>query len=98
VTDGVENADPLEDPSAVVQGRDPRIMQPPLVMRPPVVDETNPDQSADDGQNEGAPPGVAPTPTNPFGVPAGSSTMPGVISPAPRPQQPQQRPTTNRVQ
>ena len=34
------------------------------------------------------------TPTNPFGIPAGSSTTPGVISPAPR-QQPAQ---PNRVQ
>src|SRR5688500_18828581 len=37
------------------------------------------------------------SPTNPFGIPAGSSTTPGVISPAPKPAPPQQG-NPNRVQ
>jgi hypothetical protein len=108
VETGLEAADPQEDPNALIQGRDPRV-RPPVVMRPPV-DNTGdtPDDDADDEQEEdaAAPDGVAPTPANPFGVPAGSSTTPGVIAPIPQsPTQPQrtqpQRPTprpTNRVQ
>jgi hypothetical protein len=40
------------------------------------------------------PSGVVATPTNPFGLPAGSSTRPGVVTPAP-PQQPQAQPPRN---
>jgi hypothetical protein len=99
---GFETPDPLEDPSALVQGRDPRIVQPPFVMQPPVEDNINlnPDAAeSPDGTNPGQP-GVAPTPTNPFGVPFGSSTTPGVVTPIPtvRTPVPQQRPPTNRVQ
>jgi hypothetical protein len=93
-----ENADPLEDPSALVQGRDPRVVQQPFVTRQPMPEGTDPDQGADDGQQPDTPAGVAPTPANPFGVPFGSSPTPGVISPAPRTPQPAQRPPTNRVQ
>jgi hypothetical protein len=106
IVDGIESPDPLEDPSAVIQGRDPRVVQPPFVMRPPIQQtDTDADQDADAQKDDEAPPaGVAPTPANPFGVPFGSSATPGVISPAPKPetQQQQQRgPTrvpTNRVQ
>jgi hypothetical protein len=100
----VDDIDPLEDPSALVQG--PRVVQPPFVMRPPVPDDSDADQQVDEAnEDEAAQGGVPPSAANPFGVPFGSSTMPGVISPAPTPQQQQQqqqqqrnRPTTNRVQ
>jgi hypothetical protein len=57
-----------------------------------------PTQDEGESDNAGTPaPGttVTSTPSNPFGMPPGSSTTPGVISPVPRPQQ--QAPT-NRVQ
>jgi hypothetical protein len=96
---GIENQDPLEDPAALIQGRDPRVVQPPFVVRPPIAgDDTDRDQVVTEGQKEDeqAPPaGVAPTPSNPFGVPFGSSSTPGVIAPAP---QPQPRNNPNRVQ
>jgi hypothetical protein len=101
---GNDNPDPLEDPSALVQGRDPRVVQPPFVMRPPVQQIDTGDVDADEPQKENAPAGVPPSASNPFGVPLGSSATPGVISPAPKPQQQQQqqpRPTRvppNRVQ
>jgi len=91
VETGIENGDPLEDPSQLIQGQDPRVVRPPFVMRPPAPDPVETDQGIDQAEKEEAgPAGVAPTPTNPFGVPAGSSTTPGVISPAPA-QTPQQR-------
>jgi len=98
---GIELPDPLEDPTALIQGRDPRIVQPPFVMRPPIDDNIDTDQDVDDAQKEDpATQGLAPSPTNPFGVPFGSSTTPGVVTPVPtvRTPQTQQRPTTNRVQ
>ena len=100
---GNDNADPLEDPTALIQGRDPRVVQPPFVMRPPPIgDDLNGDPTVGDAEqaDPNAPAGVAPTPTNPFGVPFGSSATPGVVTPVPnlRTPQPQQRPTPNRVQ
>ena len=106
---GIEPVDPLEDPSQLIQGRDPRVVQPPFVMRPPGADPAEVEPDIDEAENEeAAPAGVKPSPTNPFGVPFGSSTTPGVISPAPQltPQQQQQqllqqqqnRTTPNRVQ
>ena len=99
---GSDNADPLEDPTALIQGRDPRVVQPPFVMRPPVGDDANADPIVDEAEraDPNAPAGVAPTPTNPFGVPFGSSATPGVVTPVPnvRTPQPQPRPTPNRVQ
>jgi hypothetical protein len=101
---GFQNPDPLEDPTALIQGRDPRTVQPPFVMRPPIDDGINIDQEIDESQGdnpaEQPPAGVAPTPTNPFGVPVGSSTAPGVISPVPQVRTPtiQPRPSPNRVQ
>ena len=98
VEPGIENGDPLEDPSQLIQGRDPRVVQSPFVTRPPAPDPAETDQGGDETQKEdAAPAGVGPSPTNPFGVPFGSSATPGVISPAPQPRTPQ-RPTTNRVQ
>ena len=40
-----------------------------------------------DAQQQQVPPPVTTSPSNPFGLPAGSSTRPGVITPAPQPQQ-----------
>jgi hypothetical protein len=68
----------------------------PPIVRP--LPGAEPAQDEPESDNPGTPaPGAAvtSTPANPFGVPAGSSTRPGVISPVPRPQQ--QAPT-NRVQ
>jgi hypothetical protein len=57
----------------VVQGG----VMPPIAVLPPDADQPQPQQP---------PSGVVPTPTNPFGLPAGSSTRPGVITPvAPTP-------------
>lgn len=78
---------------------DPRRVAPPVVRRPPLPRATEPNGGAGepDDADEQAPAqkGVAPTPTNPFGIPFGSSATPGVVSPAPPPQQ---RPAPNRVQ
>jgi hypothetical protein len=99
---GIEPPDPLEDPTALNPGRDPRIVQPPFVMRPPVDDNIDVNPEVDEAEKEdSAAPGVTPTtPTNPFGVPFGSSATPGVVTPVPtvRTPLPQQRPPTNRVQ
>ncbi len=105
-----QDAEPIEDPSALNQPRpDPRIVQPPFVMRPPIqpngddADQTDDDAAEDPDAAPAA--GVAPTPTNPFGIPFGSSATPGVVTPVPTPNQQQTRPgttrmptTTNRVQ
>ena len=47
-----------------------------------------PDTSASEDAGNEEPPATAagPSPTNPFGMPAGASAKPGVIAPAPRPQ------------
>jgi hypothetical protein len=68
----------------------------PPIIRP--LPGAEPTQDEPEPESPGAPsPGTAvpSTPSNPFGIPAGSSTTPGVIAPVPRPQQ--QGPT-NRVQ
>jgi hypothetical protein len=81
---------------------DPRVVQPPFVMRPPI--QPGADIDPDDADNDAADPdaaspaGVGPTPTNPFGIPFGSSATPGVVTPAPQPQPQQQGPGPNRVQ
>ena len=58
---GSDNADPLEDPTALIQGRDPRVVQPPFVMRPPVGDDANADPIVDEAEraDPDAPAGVA---------------------------------------
>jgi hypothetical protein len=76
----------------------PRLM-PPIGGRPvpPGVEPSESEQQDDDSAEQ--PQGVITvTPTNPFGLPAGSSARPGVIAPAPRPQQPGQANQPNRVQ
>jgi hypothetical protein len=93
----VEEMDPVaaQDPGPFNQ---PRIAQPPFQMRPAVQDENaDMDEPTSGDTDAAAPAGVAPTPTNPFGVPFGSSTTPGVVSPAPQPAGPN-RASPNRVQ
>ena len=98
-----QDDDPPEDPSALNQPRpgDPRMVQPPFVVRPGaqpgvvqpgvvqpgIVDDSaeTENDAADPDTTPGA--GVAPTPANPFGIPFGSSTKPGVVTPVPQPQQ-----------
>lgn len=87
--------DPLEDPSALIQGRNPRLVRPPAVMRPQIEPpEADEDEPADGGQDGDTTPPTATTstPGNPFGVPAGSSATPGVIAPAPEQRPANQRP------
>jgi hypothetical protein len=102
---GQDDIDPVaaQDPTALTQPRagNPRPVPPPFVTRPPVqpgaepLDPDEPDDAAEPGP--AAPAGVAPTPTNPFGIPLGSSATPGIVTPVPQPQQQQQRPGPNRV-
>ena len=79
--DGVPLARPMPLPRPVVGGA-PATMpgNPPVAVVP-------------DNESQ-QPPAVVGTPANPFGLPAGSSARPGVITPPPAPQQPpqQQRP------
>ena len=56
---------------------------PPVIPGAPVVPPAD--------QQPAAPPAVVTTPSNPFGLPAGSSGRPGVVTPAPQ-AQPQQQP------
>ena len=72
---GVPDPQQFGDPTAIPQ---------PLVGPDPsgVYDPTNPFGS-EPVEEEAEPAGVAPTPSNPFGLPYGSSSRPGVISPAP---------------
>jgi|SoiMethySBSTD1v2_1073268.scaffolds.fasta_scaffold172825_3 hypothetical protein len=68
----------------------------PPVVRP--LPGAEPSQDQPESDDQGAPAAgttVTTTPSNPFGLPVGSSATPGVISPVPRPQQ---QPPTNRVQ
>jgi hypothetical protein len=80
--DGVPLARPVPLPRPVVGG-----VPMPMPGNPPitVVPDNEPPQQ---------PPTVVGTPTNPFGLPPGASTRPGVITPPPPPQPPaqQQRP------
>ena len=67
----------------------------PPIGRPLPGGEPPQDEGESDNAGTPAPTTVTSTPSNPFGMPPGSSTTPGVISPVPRPQQPA---PTNRVQ
>ena len=90
VPDDVEAADDAANQPMPPQF--PGAMPQPLIRGPvPVAGEGQDAEETTEDQ-----PGITivGTPTNPFGIPAGSSTTPGVISPAPR-QQPAQ---PNRVQ
>jgi hypothetical protein len=67
----------------------------PPIVRPLPGGEPAQDEAGSDNQGAPAAGTTVTTPSNPFGLPVGSSATPGVISPVPRPQQ--QAPT-NRVQ
>ena len=75
---------PVPIPRPVIPGGAPGVAGMPVaapVFMPPVT--INPDD--DQPQLPTQPPaGVVPTPANPFGLPAGSSTRPGVITPVPQ--------------
>lgn len=71
----------------------PRV--PPIVRPLPGADSSQDEAESDNPEAPAPETTVTTTPSNPFGMPLGSSTTPGVISPVPRPQQ--QAPT-NRVQ
>jgi hypothetical protein len=83
VNDGVPLGRPIPVPRPVVGGSPfaapipPGVVMPPITVAPPD-DQPQPQQPA----------GVVPTPGNPFGLPAGSSTRPGVITPVPQAPQP----------
>lgn len=89
------------DPEPTVDAppvNNPRMMPP--VIRPLPGSAPNPNDDADAEAPESSTPATtaAPTtPSNPFGVPAGSSTTPGTIAPVPTPR-PQRPPPANRVQ
>lgn len=92
-----DDADANPPTEAVVVPGPPRVAPPPFV-RPPVMLpggaglELVPEQPEPEvAPPAGTQPGMTPTPTNPFGIPFGSSATPGVIA-APRPQPPQQQP------
>lgn len=103
--EGVQADDPGADAAPVAEPigaptpgpPQPRALPPRPLVRPPVMapiggagPELVPEQPEPEVAQPESPAAVAPTTGNPFGIPAGSSTMPGVIAPAPRPQaQPQ---------
>lgn len=95
--DPQEDADPDEqEPAPAVQPLrpgDPRA-RPPIQMNPATPNPAETDDDAEEPDDD-VPPAVKPTPSNPFGIPAGSSTMPGVVTPLP---QGAQRPGPARVQ
>ena len=93
VDDQADDADSdgaAEAPAPAPRPAPPRIVRPGLPPQPlgPEPQIVVPDE--DDKEPPADTPGVAPTPANPFGVPFGSSGQPGVVTPAPQPQQ--QRP------
>ena len=85
---GGEGFDPFGGQGAGVptpqQLGDPTVMPQPLIGPDPggLLDPNDP-TGAGLIQEEAEPAGVAPTPSNPFGIPFGSSATPGVISPPP---------------
>jgi len=66
----------------------PNLIPQPLVGQDPggLLDPNDP-TGAGLVQEEAVPAGVAPTPSNPFGIPFGSSSTPGMVTPVPDPQQ-----------
>lgn len=81
-----DQEEPVADPRPV-----PRIIGPPRVGAPPDPIGLEPETvEPDEDQEEPESPaqGVAPTPGNPFGVPFGSTSRPGVVTPVPQQQQP----------
>jgi hypothetical protein len=92
----VEVEDAVESDAVVTPPVNPALTPrvPPIVRPLPGAESTQDEAESDTGA-PAAGTTVTTTPSNPFGMPPGSSTTPGVISPVPRPQQ--QAPT-NRVQ
>ena len=90
--DDADGADEQDAGATGVQQRpiDPRV-RPPIQVRPPDSDTTEAEET--EQPNDDAP-AIKPTPSNPFGVPAGSSATPGFTA---QPQG-QQRPGPARVQ
>jgi hypothetical protein len=96
--------DDAAEPQTTIPARVRRPVMPRGIPRPiispqvPPVEATLPDpeQSEEDDEAAAQDPqvGVSPTPSNPFGLPFGSSATPGVVTPAPTPQ----RAPPNRVQ
>lgn len=78
------------DPPAPNQRPGMRLGRPPRPFQPPQPVGTEPQIRPEENQDQPDAPGegVAPTPTNPFGVPFGSSSTPGVVTPAPQPREP----------
>jgi len=94
VDDASDEVEPAVNPAISING--PRVV-PPTVVRPlPGMEPTQEEPETDSAGAASPGAATAPTPSNPFGVPLGSSSTPGVISPVPRPQPQQGQP--NRVQ
>jgi hypothetical protein len=85
-----EPNDPEDNPPGDVApgNRVPRPVFPPGIPRPTGQPQPDPPDPPDDN----SPGGVTVSPSNPFGVPAGSSSLPGVVTPVPEPQQPNRPP------
>jgi hypothetical protein len=97
--DPPDDGTPPSDQAATPGPPQPRVL-PRQIVRPGVIvpggaPELVPEQEEPDvAETDGGEPATA---NNPFGIPAGSSTRPGVIAPAPKPQPNQPQPA-NRVQ
>jgi hypothetical protein len=97
--DAQEEPEPSDQPVPVATPRPaPRVIAPPRPGQPPQPigpdPQVEPDEFVPEPETPAPPPAVAPTPANPFGVPFGSTSRPGVVTPVPpqpQQQQPQQR-------
>ena len=74
-----EQDDPTEQPQPVR-------VAPPRPFRPPLPDGSEPPEVNENDDQSEAPAEIETTPANPFGVPPGSSTTPGIVTPAPETQ------------
>jgi hypothetical protein len=79
----VEPAQETPDPEPVATPTRPTPFGAPRPLVPPPARPTPPGEAAaDDAPADETPAGAQPTATNPFGLPAGSSALPGVVTPA----------------
>jgi hypothetical protein len=93
--DGAAGFDPFDPFSGQGTGApDPQVLGNPNLMPQPFVGQDpggllDPNDPTGAGliEQEAVPAGVAPTSSNPFGIPFGSSSTPGMVTPAPDPQQ-----------
>jgi hypothetical protein len=84
--------DPVMPQAPVAPRAVPRpVVRPPAILPGTATPELVPEQPDPEVAEPATQPAVAPTVANPFGIPAGSSLVPGVVSPAPRQQQPPQQ-------